>query len=329
MKTTYEFLKEKIQTVKPSFSYTGGDYAKWKNAAREKLKGLLGLEKFEKVPPRTEIEYLGRVEGAEEIRFTFESEEGYRVPCHLLLPDGVETPPLMICVQGHSTGMHLSLNRPRNDAEKEFIKREDGDYAVRAVKEGFAALALEQRNFGELRETDCMPPSMNNLLMGRTTIGERVWDISRVIDVIESEFADKVDTGCICMMGNSGGGTATAYTSALEDRLVLVISSCAMASYKDSIGAMPHCPCNFVPGIANYFDMNDLMAMACPKYFIQVSGQDDDIFPIFAAEKVFEDGKRAYDDCGFPNRCALYVGQGGHAFYADGAWKLVHEMLKR
>lgn len=329
MKTTYEFLKEKIQTVKPSFSFKGENYAEWKSAARNKLRDLLGLDKFEKTEPRTEIEYRRKIEGADEIRFTFESEEGYRVPCHLLLPEGVKKPPLMICVQGHSTGMHLSLNRPVNDAERDFIKREDGDFAIRAVKEGFAALALEQRNFGEMGQTVCMPPSMNNLLMGRTTIGERVWDIARVIDVIESEFADLLDTGCICMMGNSGGGTATAYTSALEDRLKLVISSCAMASFKDSIGAMPHCPCNFVPGIANYFDMNDLMAMACPKFFIQVSGRDDDIFPLFAAKKVFEDGKVAYEVNGVPEKCAMYIGEGGHSFYADGAWKLVHEMLKR
>ena len=86
-------------------------------------------------------------------------------------------------------------------------------------------------------------------------------------------------------MGNSGGGTATAYIAALEERIVLAIPSCAMCTYKDSIGAMPHCACNYVPNIANIFDMSDLMAMAHPKHFIQVSGKDDDIFPLFAAER--------------------------------------------
>jgi hypothetical protein len=168
---------------------------------------------------------------------------------------------------------------------------------------------------------------MTALLMGRTTIGERVWDVSRLIDVIESEFSDQIDIKNICCMGNSGGGTATVYTTALEDRIVLAMVSCAMCTFKDSIGAMTHCSCNYVPTIAEYFDMNDLMAMACPKYFIQVSGIDDRIFPLFGAEVVFEKGKQAYDALDKGHRCTLVKGNGGHRFYADDAWPIVHKYL--
>ena len=170
---------------------------------------------------------------------------------------------------------------------------------------------------------------MTALLMGRTTIGERVWDISRLIDVLESEFGDKVDTSAICCMGNSGGGTVTAYVAALEERVVLAMPSCAMCTYKDSIGAMRHCTCNFVPHIAEYFDMDDLMAMAYPKYFIQVSGMEDKIFPIGAAESVFNKGKAAYASCGMGDRCTLVKGNGGHRFYADDSWPTVHKYIGR
>ena len=130
----------------------------------------------------------------------------------------------------------------------------------------------------------------------------------------------------ICCMGNSGGGTATIYTAALEDRIVLAMPSCAMCTYKDSIGAMSHCACNFVPNIALSFDMGDLMAMAFPKYYVQVSGSEDPIFPLFAAKEVFEHGKKAYGDKAC--RCALVVGEGGHRFYADDAWPVVHKFMK-
>ncbi len=329
MKTTYEFVKEKMQTVQPKCSFDGKDYDAWKAGARKKLRELLGLDKFEKTDPRTSVEYRREIEGAEEIRFTFESEEGYRVPCHLLIPKNVQNPPLIICLQGHSPGMHISLNRPKNDNEKNFIRLHDGDYAIRAVKEGFAALTLEQRNFGEMGGTYCMPSSMTDLLMGRTTIGGRVWDISRAIDVVTTEFKDLVDVSCISLFGHSGGGTASAYTAALEDRLSLVVSSGAMASFKDSIGAIEHCPCNYVPGIANVFDMGDLAAMACPKYFIQVSGRDDDIFPLFAAERVFKAGHAAYEVNGVPDKMKLIIGEGEHRFFADPTWKQIHEFLKR
>ena len=332
MRSAYDYLNEAIRSVKPQMAYDGGDYEAWASSAREKLAELVGMDKFSKVDPKTEIEYEKKIEGATEIRFTFESEAGYRVPCHLLLPDGVKNPPVMITLQGHSKGMHISLGRAKYDGDEETIKGGDRDFCVRAVKEGYAAIALEQRNFGECGGTaegpQCTYSSLTALLMGRTTVGERVWDISRLIDVLENEFSDKVNCDKICCMGNSGGGTATVYVSALEDRVRLVMPSCAMCTYKDSIGAMPHCACNFVPNIAQWFDMGDLMALAYPKYFVQVSGKDDPIFPIAGATEVFGKGKKAYEYMGASERVELVVGDGGHRFYADDSWPMVHKFMK-
>jgi len=303
----------------------------WQRTAREKLTELLGMDRFVKAEPELEIEYKTEGEGYTEIRFTFQSETGYRVPCHMLLPEGVKRPPVMICLQGHSTGMHISLGKPKFSGDEATIQNGDRDFCVRAVKEGFAAIALEQRSFGECGGTEkgpnCHESSMTALLMGRTAIGERVWDVSRLIDIIETEFSDLADTKRICCMGNSGGGTATAYVAALEDRIVLAMPSCAMCTYKDSIGAMYHCVCNYIPHIAEYFDMDDLMAMAYPKYFIQVSGIEDKIFPIEAAERVFNKGRKAYELFSMEDRCRLVKGEGGHRFYADQAWPIVHEFI--
>ena len=326
-----EQSKKRLNTIKPDMSYPGKDLDAWKVGAREKLRSLLGMNQFEKVAPELEIVYEKKVEGATEIRFTFRSEDEYRVPCHLFLPDGVENPPVIICLQGHSRGMHVSMGRPKYEKDIKSIEGGDRDFCVRAVKEGFAAIAMEQRSFGECGGNEkgprCHVSSMIALMMGRTTIAERVWDISRLIDVLEESFADKVDVKKICCMGNSGGGTATAYAAALEDRIVLAMPSSAMCTFRDSIGAMKHCVCNYVPNIAFHFDMGDLMAMACPKYFVQVNGVEDKIFPIAGAEEVFEAGKRAYAELGCEDRVAMIHGDGGHRFYADAAWPVVHKYL--
>lgn len=333
IKTAYEYSKERIQALKPAMSYSGKDYETWKKDAREQLGNLLGMDKFTRVEAKVEIEYEKKIEGATEIRFTFQSEDGYRVPCHLLLPDGMSNPPVMICMQGHSTGMHISLGRPKYPGDEDAINGGDRDFCRRAIKEGFAAIAIEQRNFGECGGDEngsrCLESSMTALLTGRTTIGERVWDVLRLIDVLETEFADKIDAKTICCMGNSGGGTATAYVAALDDRIVLAMPSCAMCTFKDSIGAMHHCSCNYVPHIAEFFDMNDLMAMAYPKYFVQVSGIQDEIFPLFGAKEVFEKGKQVYEEHGEGDRCTLVQGDGGHRFYADDAWPVVHQYLRK
>ena len=111
MSKAFSFSMEYLKRFKPSMAYAGQNVAHWQKESREKLRELLGLDTFIQTELLPEIEYETKTEGATEMRFTFQSEEGYRVPCVMLLPDGVEKPPVMICLQGHSTGMHISLGR--------------------------------------------------------------------------------------------------------------------------------------------------------------------------------------------------------------------------
>lgn len=332
MKCTYDYERELFRQVKPLMRYDGGDLEEWKKAARTKLRELLGMDRMSFADPDLRIEWEKSQNAFTEIRFTFQSEPGYYVPAHLLLPEGARKPPLMICLQGHSPGMYISLGIVKQEKDERSIKNGDRDFCVRAVKEGYAAICMEQRSFGELKnphkELDaCLEPAMTALLMGRTTLGERVWDVCRMIDVVESYFADRVDANAICLTGNSGGGTATAYAAALEDRIKLAMPSCAISTFRDSIGAMHHCSCNYVPKIGLYFDMGDLIAMACPKYYVQVNGAQDTIFPLSGAKECFEQGKAAYERMGYPNRMTHVIGEQGHRFYADEAWKIVHKYM--
>lgn len=332
MKCTYDYERELFRKVKPAMRYEGGDLQEWQKAARKKLWELLGMDGISPADPSLRVEWEKTHDGFTEMRFVFQTEPGYFVPAHLLLPKGVKKPPLMICLQGHSPGMYISLGIVKQEKDELSIRGGNRDFCVRAVKEGYAAIALEQRSFGELKNPNkeldaCLEPAMTALLMGRTTLGERVWDVCRMIDVVETHFADKVDVNAICLMGNSGGGTATAYAAALEERIKLAMPSCAICTFKDSIGAMHHCSCNYAPRIGLYFDMGDLIAMACPKYYVQVNGAEDRIFPLNGAKECFEQGKRAYEQAGCPNRLAHVIGEEGHRFYADQAWRIVHEYI--
>ncbi|MBQ2726425.1 MAG: hypothetical protein IJF78_12035 [Clostridia bacterium] len=100
--------------------------------------------------------------------------------------------PLCVCVQGHTKGSHISLGLTRYPGEDPggFVK--DDDFCLRAVKEGFAALAIEQRAFGQCGGNEHGPAyghaHMAALLLGRTLIGERVWDVMRAVDCIMEHF---------------------------------------------------------------------------------------------------------------------------------------------
>jgi len=320
-----------IKGISPQMRFDGGDFKKWQKTAREKLTQLLGLP-LVACDEMFEIDFEKEQDGYKEIRFTFQSEEGYFVPCHLLVPNGLEEPlPVVLCLQGHSKGMHISLARPKFPGDENSINGGERDFAIGAIKKGFCALTIEQRCMGECGSQDdgspaCHISTMANLLIGRTTIGERVWDIMRSIDILEKYFPQINKDNIICL-GNSGGGTATFYAACLEERIKTAIPSCAFASFDDSIAAMYHCTCNFIPNIRTYFDMGDLGGLIAPRNLIIVSGKEDVIFPIDSAIKQFEITKALYEYTS--GKCTHVIGEEGHRFYYDAAWRSYDEIENR
>ena len=241
----------------------------------------------------------------------------------------------MITVQGHSTGMHMSLMRPKFPGDQESIDRKwDCYYGKIALDEGLAVLTLEQRGMGEnggdpkSGNPRCTEVAKRAMLLGRTLIGERVWDVGRCIDALESHFSDLVDLDKILLMGNSGGGTATAYTAIFEDRIKISVPSCAVCDWEDSIAIMAHCACNHIPYIAKYFDMGDLVAMTAPMRNIVVSGAEDNGFLIDGAINSVAIGRRGYEALGMSDRLVHAIGPGPHRFYAEESYPHIHRMLE-
>ena len=300
--------------------------ADWQKKASEKLCELLCLPRA--VCERAFAgEFTEKHEGFTEIRFVFQSEEGEFVPCHIWLPEkpAEEKPPVMICLQGHSTGMHISMGRAKFEGDEETANDGDRDFMKHCIKHGMAAVCLEQRCFGERGgnpNPDCYFSSMTALLSGRTLLGGRVWDIMTLIDILGEHFSDKVNTDKVYCMGNSGGGTATFYATALDKRIRAAIPSCAFATFSGSIGAMYHCACNYVPGISKYFDMAEIAGLIAPRPLVIVSGKEDKIFPLPTAEHEFERLRDIYyNNSEFPGNCVHVKGDGGHRFYEEPAYE--------
>lgn len=325
-------IKDKIA---PSMRYDGKqDFNEWREELRKKLIELIGIDTFVKCDPQFEIEYEKETDEYSETRFSIQSEEGYRFPAVLRVPKNVEGKiPVVICLQGHSTGFHISLGEPKYERDYASIANGDRDFAVRIIKEGYAALAIEQRDFGECggageQGPDCYISSMTALLIGRTTIAERVWDVSRAIDALEEHF-DCIDKDRIYCMGNSGGGTTTYYAACLEDRIKIAMPSCSVCTYRDSIMPQHHCACNFIPRSALYFDMGDLSALIAPRKLIVVNGKEDVIFPDDGVNETYGIIKEMYKQAGAEDNCNLVTGDGGHRFYADDAWPVFKELEKK
>jgi dienelactone hydrolase len=313
------------------------DFELWRKDVDTKLRELLG-DTPPRVAPNVRIEFEKEHDDFIEKRFVFTAEEYDEggqsirsdVPCHLLLPKTGDGPfPVVITLQGHSSGMHISLGRTVYEGDDAMFTG-DRDFCISAVKEGYAAIAMEQRAFGERKKDSefashgCHHPTMVSLLLGRTMIGERSWDVSRCIDAMEAfPELDLTRIGC---MGNSGGGTITYFASCLDSRISAAMPSCYVCTFADSIGSLYHCADNYVPGIMNWFEMGDLVCLIAPRPIVVVAGKDDEIFPLPAVKKTFARISEIYAAAGAPENCRLVVGSEGHRFYAAQSWPVFRKL---
>lgn len=311
------------------------DYTSWKEQIREKLYELLGMASIEAnaCEPNLTIEEDVMKDGYRQIRFVFESEVDAIVPCYLLVPDTKKDKyPVAITLQGHSTGFHNSINNPKSEHDKEYVKR--GDFGVQAVRNGYVALCIEQRAMGE-RATSrhsfdpmmCTFPSMVGFMLGRTTLGERIWDIQRSIDLL-SNF-DFADTDKILITGNSGGGTASYYAACMDERIKISAPSCAVCTYEDSILSIFHCPCNYIPNALNWFEMQDLSCLIAPRNLIVIAGEKDTIFPIAGVHKAMETIEEIYKKENASKNCKLVVTPREHWWCKDLVWENINALTKK
>ncbi|MBE6404610.1 MAG: hypothetical protein E7040_01150 [Lentisphaerae bacterium] len=318
-----------------TFRYKPGmDVREWQAEARKDLIKKLGIEaklKALRVPLSPRILWQRKVKNGTITKLILQSEKDYSFPAYLCIPDGNGPFPVWICVQGHGTGMHASISVRWQD-EKTF-KYDGGDrnFVEQCLERGYAALCIEQRAMGERsgysdHRPGCLRQARHALMFGETLIGNRVFDVDRGIDFIYSRKDLRHDR--IGIVGNSGGGTTSIYSGAILDRLTHVMPSSCFSTYRDSILKIEHCGCNYFPGMLNWGDMGDLAGLCAPKTLVIVSGVSDMIFPIEPAKAEFKHAKMIYRAMGIPNRCHHVIGNKGHRFYKDEAWKVMEPLYK-
>ena len=320
----------------PEMSYRDGDVAAWQGRLRRKVRRLVGDFPSERVALNVRPQWQRKHRYGTIEKIVFSSEPYADVPAYVCVPKNAAPPyRWMICLQGHSTGMHNSIAVDRDTESRRIRVAGDRDFALGCMKRGVAALAIEQRSFGLRREQTqkmlsahgCHDAVMHALMLGRTLLGERVYDVDRAIDYLYTR--DDVDRSGIGVMGNSGGGTISVFSSAILPRISFAMPSCYFCTFRDSIMSIYHCADNYVPGLLKYAEMWDVLGLFAPRPVVIVAGEKDPIFPVKAVRKSFRELKRIYRAAGAAERCHLVIGPGGHRFYAKQAWpKLLKELAR-
>ncbi len=322
--------------TRPALSYTTGDVATWQRRLRRKLRTLMGYGGETRSPLNARVLWtcdhpLGTIE-----KVVFQAEPHADVMAYVCLPKNVAPPyQFWICLQGHSTGAHVSIGRERENEDAPFATTGDRDFGIGCMQRGLAALCIEQRAFGERRERTqsfvsehgCHDATMQALLLGKTLLGERVFDVDRGIDYLAAR--GDADMAHIGVMGNSGGGTTSLFAAALLPRVAAAMPSCYFCTFRDSVMSIYHCADNYIPGLLPVAEMADILGLFAPRPVVVVAGETDDIFPLHGVRTGFAQLQRIYRAAGAAGQCRLVVGKGGHRFYADDAWPVMLKLARR
>lgn len=322
----------------PRLHYKNQNLAGWKKSLTTEVKQRLAMPSGPdtKVPLRVKSLWQRQHEYGSIEKIQFTAEKNVDVLAFVCLPKGHQHTkiPFFVCLQGHSTGAHNSIGVHRENNKKTIDVAGDRDFGLYCMKLGIGALCIEQRSFGERREQKqknasdhgCHDATMHALMLGRTLMGERVFDVDRGLDYLKTR--KDVDWKRVGVMGNSGGGTISTFAGAVLPRITHVMPSCYFCTFADSIMSIYHCADNYLPGLMPVAEMSDVLGLAAPKPCVIVAGKTDPIFPINATRKAFRHLKTIYKKAGSADNCKLVVGDGGHRFYADAAWKQMVKFLE-
>ena len=312
----------------------------WQRPMREKLHRQLGIPQMvtsvgehqptvQLDPPQDLGDYVRRVG-------MIETEPNVTIAFWMLQPKSEGPWPLALFPHGHDRmGHKTTAGVYDNEQQQQRALAEDRDVAVQAVKRGFLAIApairgLSTNGVPDLHERhgrrDCRSHLMHCLLAGRTAIGERVWDMQRIIDWATQ--LENVNSQHLMMMGNSGGGMVTLFTAACDERVKIAVPSCSFAPSVSQSGYIFHCDCNMVPGLLELDGLPGVARLIAPRRLLAVNGRQDPLFSVSAIERAIAQVKPAYLASGYPERFQHRWGAEGHRFYSHLMWPYVMDVLK-
>jgi len=151
------------------------------------------------------------------------------------------------------------------------------------------------------------------LLIGDNVARYTIWDGMRALDYLLSR--PEVDPARIACTGNSGGGTHTAYLSALDDRIKVAMPSCYITSWRrllETIGPQDAEQC-LPPWIAQGLDHGDFILAFSPKPYLILSAIRD-FFSINGARETYQEEQHVYTVMGAPEKLRQFEADNGHGY---------------
>ena len=298
---------------------------------RQEYLDMLGLWPLpEKTPLHSLVSGTIEHEGIVIERLHYQSRPGLYVTGNLYRPKEEKGRlPAILYVCGHS-------NRGR-DGNKTAYQ----NHGLWFANHGYVCLTVDSLELGELV---LVPPGRHGIhhgtydlgrwwwqAAGYTPAGVECWNGIRGIDYLVSR--PDVDPERVGVTGISGGGAATFWISAADERVKVAVPVSGMSDlecYVTDKVINGHCDCMFLVNTYNW-QWTTIAALIAPRPLLFANSDNDTIFPMDGNGRVIERLRRLYAMYDRPDLVDAYVSKGGHGDRADlrvAAFQWFDEHLK-
>jgi dienelactone hydrolase len=298
--------------------------------SRRFMDGVKSIDEWEQRKPRLKQEYLemlglwpmlektplnakvtGTVDNGEVTieKVHFQSRPGLYVTGNFYRPKKPEGKyPAVLYVCGHS------------DKKRDGNKTAFQDHGMWFASNGFVCLIIDTLQLGEI-------PGIHHgtyregrwwwQARGYTPAGVECWNGIRAIDYL-IERPD-VDLDRIAVTGISGGGAATFWIAAADDRVRVAVPVSGMSdlqSYVANKVINGHCDCMFL--INTYrWEWTTIAALIAPRPLLFANSDKDPIFPMDGNRRIMARLRQLYKLYKRPNLVDEFVSSGGHDYRPD------------
>ena len=321
-------------------SYLEGDYPDLASYRREARRKVVDLFHYRPAPVQPAAEVVDRWEGEDYLqeRVMLNTAPWFRIPAYVLIPKGFRGPrPGIVDLHSHGGmfvfGKEKVMPMPGGD-HPAIVEYRQHNYGGRSTslelcRRGYVVVSIDAFYFGErrtmyddlrgrvpARREDYSLDDVQRLnrragqgestlvkslfWAGTTWQGVVHWDDIRSVDYLCSR--PEVDARRIGCVGISMGGDRTDYLAGLDDRIGCAVSVGWMSTLREMVKAHvdTHSFVHFLPGMAHYLDLPDLIACRAPKPLMVQYCERDALYPLDGMKRSRKKLEAIYRKAGAP-----------------------------
>jgi dienelactone hydrolase len=327
------FVFKWIKDHPPEFTYTSKQPNYSFDSWRTKVRNLI-VEKLDVMEPlplneqKVEIHGEASANGIHFIKLSLMALPGLRVPAILCIPEELSSKvPACICIHGHGQGKENSVGLKKSKNNEYF--------GYELAKLGLVTLSLDWIGMGE-RETfknrwflffqsEDQRSNWTSFL-GMWMMSLRITEVKGLLNYLETR--EEVNAKRFGIVGHSGGGTLSLFSSVAEERIKVTGVSGYFGTWEHSILAMYHCGCNYISDLRKYVELYDVFASLAPQPLAVCTGREDKIFPIKGGEVAIPIIRKAYEESAKPDNLLIDVGLKGHRVYGEKVYPFIVNHLQ-